>query len=134
MRKYGGAIISGNIIQWKRGVYLASYKIARKAGPRRQEEDRYNGPPAWQRSPQSLCYVILYTCFLLSLSLSPPISKQLLFLIRPSAHREAHTSGQLFISNSRAGPAKGTRRSAGGKKTMAWAVQQFRFSRESTKD
>lgn len=71
MRKYGGAIISGNIIQWKRGVYLASYKVARKAGPRRQEEDRYNGPPAWQRSPQSLCYVILYTCFLLSLSLSP---------------------------------------------------------------
>ena len=71
MRKYGGAIISGNIIQWKRGIYLASYKVARKAGPRRQEEDRYNGPPAWQRSPQSLCYVILYTCFLLSLSLSP---------------------------------------------------------------
>lgn len=136
MRKYGGAIISGNIIQWKRGVYLASYKVARKAGPRRQEEDRYNGPPAWQRSPQSLCYVILYTCFLLSLSLSLPPFRSNFFFSSDQVHTARRTPptsrGQLFISNSRAGPAKGTRRSAGGKKTMAWAVEQF--SRESTKD
>lgn len=64
---------------------------------------------------RSLCYVILYTCFLLP----PPPHFEGTSFSRPTrpkseSPRGAHllrARGQLFISNSRAGPAKGTRRS-----------------------
>lgn len=77
--------------------------------PRRQE-DRYNGPPAWQRVRQFLCYVILYTCFsaphpLENASLTPDSSNRIstrhtsyeladsfLFLIREPASKRNQTT------------------------------------------
>lgn len=72
MRKYGGAIISGNIyFNGSEGFILRHTKLRERLVLVAKKKTGIMDHTAWQRSPQSLCYVILYTCFLLSLSLSP---------------------------------------------------------------
>lgn len=136
MRKYGGAIISGNIyFNGSEGFILRHTKLRERlvlvAKKKTGIMDHQRGNV--RHSPSVTLY---FTHASSSLSLSLPPFRSNFFFSSDQVHTARRTPptsrGQLFISNSRAGPAKGTRRSAGGKKTMAWAVQQF--SRESTKD